>query len=207
MVGKYGKIGLSFVTQTQALSEKITKHVIPSIEKAFNKNKIVIAVCNFMSNEGLRIFMSIAKISQSKAQQVMEIMTSIIALEAQVHNKVDPEWLRALAIADALLSIVDNAIKLFVKGNRVLKEAMTYVTETVNALVALVKVTHNWYAAKKQMRENTALVAKASDLAESHRVHHSWTSCRAFVGIDVAAAQQVHTRARARIKTAPRLIC
>lgn len=189
-IGKYGKIGLSFVTQTQALSEKITKYVIPSILKAFKGNNIVRAVCNFVNNEGLRMLMSMAKISQSKAQQVMEIMTSVIALEAQLLNKVDPWWLRALAISDAMLSILDNALKLFVKGNAVIREAMTYITETVNALVALVKVSYNWYAAKKQMRENVALVTKASDLAESHRVQHSWTSCRAFVAIDVAAAQQ-----------------
>ena len=134
--------------------------------------------------------MSVLKLSKSHAANVIEILTQIVSIEMRIYNTVDPVWLRGLGIADSILSIVNNGIKLFVKGNVVLKESMQYVTETVNTLVSLVQVTHNWFAAKHQMKINRALVARAENIADSYRTKNSWKTCRALISIDDAAKKQ-----------------
>jgi len=67
---------------------------------------------------------------------------------------------------------------------------MTYVTESVNALVALIQVTHNHFAAKNQVSENRALVTRTKDLSVAYETEKSWSTCRVFIGIDDAAKRQ-----------------
>ena len=135
-VGTVSKVGLGYATQAQALVTKIKTVVIPAMRGAFPHFPIVISVIDFLGETGLRILMSVLKLSKSHAANVIEILTQIVSIEMRIYNTVDPVWLRGLGIADSILSIVNNGIKLFVKGNVVLKESMQYVTETVNTLVS-----------------------------------------------------------------------
>lgn len=189
-VGSVTKVGLGYATQAQALVVKIRTVVIPAIRAAFPQFPIVITVIDFLGETGIRILMSVLKLSKSHAVSVIEILTQVISIEMRIYNTVDPVWLRGLGIADSILSIVNNAIKLFVKGNRLLKESMTYITETVNTLVSMVQVAHNWYAAKHQMKMNRALVSQGENLAETYHSKKSWSTCRALISIDDAAKAQ-----------------
>ena len=155
-----------------------------------SKFQVVAATISFMMEAGLRVLVFCSKISNAHAQRVIEILQSVMTLEAQMHNKVDPAWLVGLSIADALLSIVDNFLRLISKVSLAFKEAFTYVTETINTLVSLIRLANNYYAASRQSQQNRALRMRAESLSVAYSQKYSWSTCRSLISIDHAMGNQ-----------------